>query len=184
MKRILALCSLLACGGTEVASAPDAGAPAVVDVPDGGERPATPGPELGPAVRLAVGVGEPTVFLPTVSGEPLLLQRGCQGAQHVFTSLRILDPADAVARVSVSIHRVEDDRLVSVPVDVRLPLEPDPFSDRVRRITGLTPVVEVPSDVVGREVEIRATYTTEAGEAFTANLRGTVRWGTDSCGAH
>ncbi|RYZ61736.1 MAG: hypothetical protein EOP08_13120 [Proteobacteria bacterium] len=152
--------------------------------PDAGAAPDAEAPPLTPGKPFAAGIGEPTIFIPVVAGDVLLLQRGCQGAQHIFTSLRMLDPGQDVGRVAVSVHRESDGLLVSVPLDVRLPLEADPFSDRVRRVTGLTPVIEVPSDVVDQAVEVRATFTTDAGAVHSASFRGVVRWGTDSCGAH
>jgi len=33
-------------------------------------------------------------------------------------------------------------------------------------------------------VEVRATFTTDAGVVHSASFHGVVRWGTDSCGAH
>jgi hypothetical protein len=177
---LLLSCSSEDPGATSDVSVPDATVPDA-PVADGG--PNAP-PAFSPGARFAVGTGEPTIFVPPVAGEVIRLQRGCQGAQHIFTSLRILDATETFARVGVAVHRVDDGALVSVPLDVRLPLETDPFSDRVRRVTGLTPVVESPADVVGQRVEVRATYTTDSGEVFQAAFSGVVQWGTDSCGSH
>ena len=188
---LLAACSEAATDSSEAqepappATAPGTSAEPEPDVaPDAGDAPDAEAPPLTPGTPLAAGVGEPTVFLPVATNDVLLLQRGCQGAQHIFTSLRMLDPGQDVGRVAVSVHRESDRLLVSVPLDVRLPLEVDRFSDRVRRVTGLTPVIEVPSDVVDQAVEVRATFTTDAGAVHSASFRGVVRWGTDSCGAH
>jgi len=136
------------------------------------------------ALNVAIGTGEPGVFLPAVDGATLDLQRGCQGSQHIFTSVRVAGASGFYARVSVQIVRVDDGAPVSVPFDVRLPFEVDPLSDRVRRVTGLTPVIEVPSDVLERAVEVRVIVSDELGESAHATMRGMVRWGADSCGAH
>lgn len=135
-------------------------------------------------LKLAVGLGEPGAFVPPLPAEPFALQRGCQGAQHVFTSLRIRGAKGKLARVEVRVHRADDEALVSVPMDVRLPLEPDAWSDTAARITGLTPVIETPSEVLGREVVIRVALTDESGARAEGSIRGTVAWGTDSCGRH
>ena len=123
-------------------------------------------------LKLAVGLGEPGGFVPPLPAEPFALQRGCQGAKG------------KLARVEVRVHRADDDALVSGPMDVRLPLEPDAWHDTAARITGLTPVIETPSEVLGREVVIRVALTDESGARAEGSIRGTVAWGTDSCGRH
>lgn len=132
---------------------------------------------------LRVGTGAPGTFEPHDDGAVLLLQRGCQGSQHVFTSLLAEGARGASGRVEIGVYRADDGALVSVPLDVRLPFEPDPSSGTARRITGLTPVIEVPNDVLEREVEVRATLTDDEGRRSSAAMRGPVRWGLDSCGA-
>lgn len=142
-------------------------------------------PDGGTAgLNVAIGTGEPGVFLPAVDGATFELQRGCQGSQHIFTSVRVSGASGSYARVGVQIVRVDDGAPVSVPLDVRLPFEVDLLSDRVRRVTGLTPVIEVPGDVLERAVEVRVIVFDERGESAQATMRGMVRWGADSCGAH
>lgn len=160
---------LLACGG----AGPDGDA----DRP-GGE------PADGAGLVVEIGAGAPGVFAPVAPGATLLLQRGCQGAQHVFTSLRARGAARGPLRVAVVITRSDDRQVVSVPLDLRLPAEPDPTDAAAARVTGLTPVVEVPRDVIGREVIVDGAVTDEAGRRGAAQLRGVVQWGPDSCAAH
>jgi hypothetical protein len=115
-------------------------------------------------------------------GETLRLQRGCQGSQHVFTSLRVFGARDERLRVQVRIQRAADEQVVSAPLDLRLPTEEDPEPGFVR-ITGLTPVIEAPRDVLGKEVIVSGSVQEQDGAAATATLRGLVEWGPDSCGA-
>ncbi len=175
---------LLACSAETTLDATDAAsAPAPATSVDSGAPTPSTAP-AAPALKLAVGLGEPGAFVPPLEGEPFALQRGCQGAQHVFTSLRIRGAKGKLARVEVRVHRVDDEALVSVPTDVRLPLEPDAWSDTAARITGLTPVIETPSEVLGRQVLIRVALTDESGARVEGAIRGAVAWGTDSCGRH
>ncbi|MFO0638986.1 MAG: hypothetical protein U0183_07225 [Polyangiaceae bacterium] len=146
----------------------------------------SPGRDSGASLpfAIAVGLGEPGAYLPPLPDETLLLQRGCQGAQHVFTSIRARGPKGNLARVEIRVLRSRDGVLVSVPLDVKLPYEPDPFGERIKRISGLTPVIEVPGDVVGDVVEIRVSVTDDGGERAEGLVRGRVEWGPDSCGGH
>lgn len=175
--------ALVACSAESGPSVIDASSPLDVTA-EGGPAPPIASDASAPRLKLAVGLGEPGAFVPPLAGEPFALQRGCQGAQHVFTSLRIRGAKGKLARVEVRVHRVHDEALVSVPMDVRLPLEPDEWSDTAARITGLTPVIETPSDVLGREVVIRVALTDESAERVEGSIRGVVAWGTDSCGGH
>ncbi|MBL8952801.1 MAG: hypothetical protein JNK82_18615 [Myxococcaceae bacterium] len=147
---------------------------------DGGE----PQPEPAPtALALSVGTGRRGAMLPFVDGQVLSLQRGCQGSQHIFTSFRVVNAAAGLVRVKVRVVRTSDGETVSVPVDVRLPLEPDPLQmPEAAVITGLTPVVEVPRDVLGKEVEVRVELEDAGGAMASGSMRGTAQWGPDSCG--
>jgi len=133
---------------------------------------------------VAIGTGSRGLFIPHEPGTPLPLQRGCQGSQHIFTSVRILGASPGLVRVRVDIVHADDDAGVSVPIDVRLTPEPDPLSDLASRVTGLTPVVEVPRDVLSMEAIVRVSVEDESGASASAEMRGVVAWGADSCGAH
>ncbi|MBM4380458.1 MAG: hypothetical protein FJ086_14380 [Deltaproteobacteria bacterium] len=116
-------------------------------------------------------------------GEGLLMQRGCQGAQHIFTSVRIFQPTPGTANVRVRVVRVSDGLEVSVPLDVTLPLEDDPQGQPgIGAITGLTPVMEVPKEVLGKEVSVHVSVTDAGGALGSGVMTGTVSWGPDSCG--
>ncbi len=132
-------------------------------------------------VELQLGTGSHGVFAAHQNGDVLRLQRGCQGAQHIFTSLRVKSPGSGLFHVSIKIFRSEDRKLVSVPIDLRLPAEPDPEPGFVR-ITGLTPVVEVPRDVIGKSVQVEGIIELPNSQSGQATMSGSVEWGLDSCG--
>ncbi len=112
----------------------------------------------------------------------LRLQRGCQGAQHVFTSVRIEGVSEVEGfELRVTIHRRRDGALVSVPLVVRLPLEADPDVAGAVRATGLTPVVESPRDVLDEASELRVEVLADDGRSGRASLEGVVKWGADAC---
>jgi hypothetical protein len=144
-----------------------------------------PGTDAGPPLGLTVevGTGPRGTAQAVAAGEGLLLQRGCQGAQHIFTSVRMVQPAPGPANVRVRIVRVVDGLEVSVPLDVTLPLEADPRGQPgIGAITGLTPVIEVPKEVLGKEVSVDVSVTDAAGARGSGAMTGTVSWGPDSCG--
>jgi hypothetical protein len=127
---------------------------------------------------LVVGTGEPGVLRPLAGGEPLLLQRGCQGSQHVFTSVQAPSSNGAEARVQVRIVREMDGQVVSSPLDIRVPFEAD------RRITGLTPVVEEPRQILELSATVEVVLTDGAGGWSEGSMTGVVRWGLDACRPH
>lgn len=135
------------------------------------------------SLQVQVGIGERGMFQPARDGETLRLQRGCQGSQHIFTSLHIQPVAPGPLQVSVTVLRQADAAVVSTPLSLRLASEPTSDPQAVQ-ITGLTPVIEVPRDVLGREVLIRAQVEASDGARGEGQLRGTVEWGLDSCGGH
>jgi hypothetical protein len=163
---------LLACGMPPPPMTP----PDDVATDDAGVRAAV-------ALDLSIGTGARGAFVPARSGS-LLLQRGCQGSQHIFTSVRLVGAATGLVRVKVTVVRLDDGMVVSVPIDVRLRPDQDPLSDAAGLLTGLTPVIEVPRDVLMRDVEVRVEVTDEAGSRAAGVMRGKVTWGPDSCGAH
>jgi hypothetical protein len=165
MRGLILCIALLGCAGPTDEPAPgtDAGAP------------------LGLTVE--VGTGPRGTAQAVAAGEGLLLQRGCQGAQHIFTSVRIYQPARGAANVRVRVVRDSDGLEVSVPLDVTLPLEEDPQRlPGFGAITGLTPVIEVPKEVLGKEVSVHVSVTDAAGALGAGKMTGTVSWGPDSCG--
>jgi hypothetical protein len=135
-----------------------------------------------PSVELATG--GPGEFIPVTDGQQVLLQRGCQGSQHVFFSLRARGIAFAEAPwIALSVLREEDQRAVSSRYELRLPLTAR--GDGSGEITGLTPVIEDPRDVVGRSV-VMVAVVEDATRSVRAEARRrvTVAWGPDSCRPH
>ena len=133
--------------------------------------------------QVIVGTGERGVFRPAKSGDRLLLQRGCQGSQHIFTSLRVAGGATTELHIQVVVERVEDGVIVSSPLELLLPSEVDPEPGFVR-ITGLTPVIESPREIVGKEARVLVQVKDLLGQQSSGSLRGEVQWGLDSCGGH
>ena len=166
---------LLACGGEPPVGAPLAPDATAAILTDGGAH---------APFEIAAGVGEPGAFAIPPTDTPLLLQRGCQGAQHIFVALRTATrPGEAFVGVAVVVRRVADGAVVSTPFAVTLPWELDPLAAGAGRVTGLTPVIEVPRDILEQEAEVEVTATTATATA-SSRFRGLVRWGADSCGGH
>lgn len=135
----------------------------------------------GSGLLVRAGTGGPGRF-DAPEGAVLRLQRGCQGAQHVFTSVRVEGAAaEEPFELRVTIHRKRDRALVSVPLVVRVPLEADPEVSGAVRATGLTPVVESPRDVLDEAAELRVEVLADDGRAGRAMLEGVVKWGPDAC---
>ena len=131
-------------------------------------------------LALAVGTGAQGDFVPHEDGQTLRLQRGCQGSQHVFTSVRVNDAMGTRIVVGVRIVRVADGLLVSVPLELRLPFDPD-APPGVRQITGLTPVVEDPADVLDQEVRVEVFVRDDSGAEARGVMRGRAAWGNTAC---
>jgi hypothetical protein len=141
---------------------------------------AGPGPD-GAGLVVRAGTGGPGRF-DAPEGGVLRLQRGCQGAQHVFTSVRVEGAApEEPFELRVTIHRKLDGALVSVPLVVKVPLEADPEVAGAVRATGLTPVVESPRDVLDEAAELRVEVLADDGREGRAVLEGVVKWGPDAC---
>jgi hypothetical protein len=135
-----------------------------------------------PSVEL--GTGGPGEFLPVTDGQQVLLQRGCQGSQHVFFSLRTRGiPFVEPPWITLSVLREEDQRAVSSRYEVRLPLTAR--DDGSAEITGLTSVIEDPRDVLGRAV-VMVAVVEDATRSLRAEARRrvTVAWGPDACRPH
>jgi hypothetical protein len=134
-------------------------------------------------LRVFAGIGAPGQFRPIDDPTPLELQRGCQGAQHIFTGVRVVGAVGAVARVVVRVMRKSDGMVVSSLLDQRLPYERDE-TEASRRITGLRPVIEVPKDVLDQVAVVEVVIDDEDGTRASDVFEGVVAWGADSCGSH
>ncbi|HYO72005.1 MAG TPA: hypothetical protein VEU33_38615, partial [Archangium sp.] len=114
-------------------------------------------------------------------GAVLELARGCQGSQHVVVSLRAWELTSLTARVTLSLERVEDGRVVSSPFALRLPFEAGASPEAPATLEGLLLVVPEPASSLGREVRLTASLETEASERATATRSATLQWGTGTC---
>lgn len=141
-----------------------------------------PVPDLGPAqpesdFPLSLGTGA-NAYVDHRHGDIAELRRGCQGAQHVWVSLKstALPPGEHPLRLAL--HRVSDGAEV-VPVHtLRLPW--DPLSDEVALI-GVTLVIFDPLPIVDQLGDITAEVDAPDGRVGRAKLRVRVEWGPDDC---
>ncbi len=148
----------------------------LVDAPDA----STTAPDAGQVpLRLLLGTGAAGKFVEVTNGQQLSLQRGCQGSQHIFFSLRAWGVTQARPRLTLIIEDSAS-RQVSSPYSLPLPFEA--VGDFVQW-TGLTPVVEDPSNVVGKTVTLRARI--DDGPSNASDERTvSVQWGPDACRPH
>lgn len=135
------------------------------------------------AARLELGTGAPSTWTAVREGQTVLLQRGCQGAQHVFFSLRVwgMDVLEAPT-LRLSIVRERDGLVVSSSYTLRLlPNVVGAYAEW----TGLSPVVEEPSTVIDERVWMRASVQSSDRSTTVQDSRLVrVMWGPDSCRPH
>lgn len=163
---------LLGCG-----AAPASGA-VVPAVSDGGQNGLDASVEA-PALTLDLGTGPPGTFQPVHDGQQVLLQRGCQGAQHIFFSLRARHVRSDFPRLTLTVEQVESGRVVSLPFSYQLP--PQRLDRERAQWTGLTPVIEEPRDVLGG-VRLRLRARIEDDGVIVEQAREvTAQWGPNSC---
>lgn len=142
--------------------------------------PPPPPEEPTPTLRVEVGTGRTGQFTPVAEGDTLRLQRGCQGSQHVFVSLRAWGLAPDKALVTLALRRTGDSQVVSLPYRLRLPFtSPSPTSPA--ELTGLLLVVPEPAEALGRAVALEASVEDEAGHSASDRRAGTLQWGPDAC---
>jgi hypothetical protein len=133
------------------------------------------------AAWLELATGRPGAWTPFEDGEVVRLQRGCQGSQHIFVSVRVYGAAEGPIVVGLAIRRTSDDVLTTAPYEVRLPFATE-VAPGVREETGLMPVVLRASTVIEQEVFIDGWIQDTAGTRLEARRRAFVRWGPDDCG--
>lgn len=140
--------------------------------PEGGPTDPDPSP------RLEVGTGQQ--FTPLADGETVLLQRGCQGGQHIFVSLRAWGlPPDPVM-VDLSLMRTEDGQRVSPPYRVRL-LFAQGTGEAPDELTSLVFQLIHPDQAVGRTVRLMASVETDTGQIVEDSHTGPLQWGPSAC---
>ncbi len=148
---------------------------------DAGEAPPDAAESSGPAIEL--GTGPIGSFIELPMGSVARLQRGCQGSQHIFVSIRVRGIEEERPIITVRMTRVRDATHVSAPLMQRLPLEE--VGSGWREITGLTPVVEDPRDVLDEVIRIDAeVQDSTLGLTLHASRDVSVRWGEDACRPH
>jgi hypothetical protein len=182
---MVAVRSLLASCAIVVSCAPhgtpvDGGGAMAVVAPDAAGTPR----DSAMVSRLELGTGAPGVFSSLSDGQQVFLQRGCQGSQHIFVSLRAWGFAGTTPRmVTISVSRVDDGTRVSSPYSLMIPFVAT--ADGAAEVTGLTPVIEEPRDVLGRAARIRATVEDATqGVRVDDERRVVVQWGPDACRPH
>jgi len=142
--------------------------------PEGG--PTDPDPSL----RLEVGTGQQQQFIPLADGETLLLQRGCQGGQHIFVSLRAWGLPPNPVMLDLSLTRAEDGQGVAPPFRVRF-LFTQATGDAPDEATGLVFQLTQPDQAVGRTVRLTASVETDAGQTAEDSHTGPLQWGPSAC---
>lgn len=140
------------------------------------ERPFVSSPDL------LLGKGD-EMFIPVQDGEVSTLHRGCQGAQHLWVSLRL--PRHAPDEYAVELQLVDElDSLLAPPYTLTeetwLAYRPDGQDDEGSEILGLTLVIFDPMSVVGREALVKAKVTV-SGETLESRVWVEVQWGADAC---
>lgn len=125
---------------------------------------------------MEVGTGAPGAWRAFAEGDTLLLQRGLQGAQHVFVSVRIRDAAVGPMDLDIELRRVRDDEVVGMfysgPIEMDRQLD-----ERTWETTGLTPVVPNPDDVLHEDIRIRVTAMDVTGGSVVVDRLAHVVWG-------
>lgn len=125
---------------------------------------------------LELGGGEEQLT-PIADGDEVLLHRGCQGAQHIWISLRAPTLEPALYPVTLAI--THPDGAEAVPAHT---IDFDfTAADPGAELIGVTLVVFDPLAVIGQPVDIHATVETADGEVGRDTRRVTVEWGADAC---
>lgn len=170
---------------SDAADPTDAGLPADSAAADGPDH--TPGSDAatadaGPApppsdFPLDIGLGERS-FDPIAHGDVALLQRGCQGAQHIWIGLRSpsLPPGDHI--ITLALNRAVDGAEAVPPHQLELPWVA--YADGAE-LLGVTLVVFDPLAVVDAEADIHVAVEAPDGRIGRAVRRVRVEWGPDAC---
>ncbi len=160
-----------AAGQADAARSPDASTTA--DEGPTADGPAPPESDF----ELTLGLGTQR-FTPADHGAVALLQRGCQGAQHVWISLRspALQPGPYL--MTLSARRVDGQE--AVPAH-QLEFDWLAAPDGGAELVGVQLVIFDPLTVVDAEVDVFAEVPTDDGQVGRAVRRLRVEWGPDDC---
>lgn len=162
----LVLFALLAACDPKLPDDPDGSAP---DDPDAWV------PSGDPRVELGTGRDAFEAF---EDGQTLELVSGCQGAQHIWTSVRAygLDPRGTILDVSAT--RDRDGMMLSQTFHVRVSLEPVAGTDYAE-VSGLTLVVPEPDQAIGEDITMHLSVTDMAERTATDERPIQLDWATE-----
>lgn len=153
-------------------AAPSDAAPSDAALSDAG-RDAAPDGDFA----LVLGLGERTLT-PIEPGAEALLQRGCQGAQHIWISLQSPTLEPGAHLLTLSLTRVDDGALIVPPYTIEHDWRP---AGQGAELLGVALVVFDPIAIVGQLADIDAVVTTPTGTTGRARRRVRVEWGPDAC---
>lgn len=136
--------------------------------------------ESSPYLLLGKGARE---FIAIDDGEVSTLHRGCQGAQHLWVSLRL--PVHAPDAYALELQLVdEQDELLAPPFTLTeefwLAYEDSNEGTMGSEIIGLTLVIFDPTRVVGDEALVKAKVTVD-DQILESRVWVEVQWGADAC---
>lgn len=169
-------------GALDAMIAADAGPDAMPARPDAAPEAADAGPPEGPpqpasdfALGLGLGIDR---FVEVEHGATAALQRGCQGAQHVWLSLRspALEPGAYVMTLSAA---RAGDGVEAVPAhDLEFPWT---AAGEGAELLGVQLVIFDALLVVDAEVDVRVEVQAGDGRVGRAVHRLRIEWGPDDC---
>ena len=142
-----------------------------VDGIDGGDTP----PQSD---RLIIGRGVEE-FIMMTEGEVSTLHRGCQGAQHLWVSLRIKDAEPNSYPFTLTLINEEGDE-VAPPYTLDQEFWSPSVDDEGSELYGLTLVIFDPTRVVGQRALITAMVEID-GQRLSRSIWVEVQWGADAC---
>lgn len=147
--------------------------------------PPPPPPEWKEATdfEVRVGVGW-DAFDPYDDGEPIPVEQGFQGGQHINVTLLAKDvEPDVDAVVTLWLVRGSDEALLEGPeLEIRPFEEPESLGftgtpEGARVLAGMRLLVDDPDAAIGEEAELRVQVDPGDGRIGRAWFRGTVEWG-------
>jgi hypothetical protein len=116
------------------------------------------------ALRIEIGTGV-ELYEPLAEGAPVEVVLGPQGGFHIWTSVRIHDPALDLARIDLSARLTDDGSAVGNPSSITASLD---AVDGTRERAGMTSFVTNPSSIRGRRVVLHVDVFAEDGRRGSA----------------
>lgn len=172
----LLIAGLAACGAEEGAAGPADTRPDAASVDAAMDAATDAGlPADAATLPLILGLGEGALRMIEPEGEALL-QRGCQGSQHIWVSLRAPTLGPGTYPLTLSLVRA-DGTVVVPPYTVDYDWQ---ATEAGAEVVGVTLVVFDPLAVVDQLADIEARVTAQ-GMTAQARVRVRVVWGPDAC---